>query len=399
MTTLLSLRPQRPAKLIAAVTDTLATWLPLEGGPGPVASWKYDEWQIAGWVAYWQNAIPWLAERIRESEAKVPEYIARAIISVEADSRERTRRMLNNAVEFGQALKKEDIQIILLKGAVLATAYYSDPSSRPMADLDVLIRRRDLRRSVEILGDLGYRFFSRSAEDEVFLRGKRQENVWSADNVHPVEVHFALREEYAGIGYNLAEEMWANSRLAPFWQDSEALMPRPAALLHHVCAHATSDWLIRRGRLMQIDDIRKICNKMDEAEWQRFASSVPITGARFVYPALAFASRYTHLNIPNTVLHSLRVNCPSKLLEWIESTELSDNSESNAEDRSALGLVVAQRLSLSPYDRIRFWMRSLLPRRWNLSKRYPRLVDTPFWIAGYVLLNIDRLYHVVRRRL
>ena len=399
MTTYLSVRPQRSDKLIAAVTDTLAAWLPSEGGSGPVTGWKRDEWQIAGWVAYWQNAIPWLAERIRESEASVPDDMARAINSIEADSRERTRRMLNNAVEFGQALKNEDIQVILLKGAVLAAAYYPDPTSRPLADLDVLIRRQDLRRSVEILGDLGYRYYSRSAEDEVFLRGKRKENVWSADNVHPVEVHFTLREEYAGIDYNLAEEMWANSRLVPFWRDREALLPRPATLLHHVCAHATSDWLIQRGRLMQIDDIRKICSKMDEAEWQRFARSIPASGARFVYPALAFAGYYTLLNIPNAILVDLRANCSTKLLEWIESTELSDNSETNPDDRSALGLIVAQRLSNSPYDRVRFWMRSLLPRRWNLSKRYPRLVETPFWMAGYVLLNVDRLYHVIRRRL
>jgi hypothetical protein len=399
MTTPFLVKPAGSDRQFSAVTDTLAFWLPSEADAVPVAGWKNGEWQIAGWVAYWQNAIPWLAERIRQSEAFVTDDIARAINSIEADSRERTRRMLDNTVEFGQALKSEDIQVILLKGAVLAAAYYPDPSSRPLADLDVLIRKQDLRRAVEILGELGYRFYSRSAEDEVFLRGERKENIWAADNVHPVEVHYTLCEEYAGIGYNLAQEMWANSRLEPFWRDNEALLPRPAALLHHVCAHATSDWLIQRGRLMQIDDIRKICAKMDETEWGQFADSVPPTGARFVYPALAFTARYAHLNIPAPILDTLRASCPAKLLEWIESTGLSDNSETNPGDRSALGLAVAQRLSNSSYDRAHFWVRSLFPRRWNLSKRYPRLVETPFWMTGYILLNADRLVHIVRRRL
>jgi hypothetical protein len=399
MTTPFLARPAGSDQQFSTVTDTLAAWLPSATGPGPVAGWKDVEWQIAGWVAYWQNAIPWLAERIRQSGAPIPASIAHSIEEVEADSRERTRRMLDAVVEFCQAFESEDIQVILLKGAVLAAAYYPDPSSRPLADLDVLIRRQDLWRSLAILGELGYQFFSRSAEDEVYLRGQRTENVWSADNVHPVEVHYTLREEYAGIGYNLAEEMWANSRLAPFWRDYQALLPRPAALLHHVCAHATSDWLIQRGRLFQIDDLRKICAKMDEAEWERFARSVPPNGARFVYPALAFAVRYAHLEVPGPILGGLRASCPAKLLEWIESTGLSDNSEANPGDRSALGLAIARRLSNSPYDRARFWLRSLFPRRWNLSKRYPRLVETPFWMAGYLLLNVDRLAHIVRRRL
>jgi hypothetical protein len=373
--------------------------LPSEADAALLAGWEHDEWKIAGWVAYWQSAIPWLAERIRESGATPPGDIALAINSVDADNRERTKRMLDNAAEFLQALESEDIRVVLLKGAVLAAAYYPDHLARPMADLDVLVRRQDLKRSVAILVELGYRFYSRSAEDEVFLRGERKDNIWAADNVHPVEVHYTLREEYAGIGYNLAEEMWAGSRLTPFWDDHEALLPGPAALLHHVCAHATSDWLIQRGRLMQIDDIRRICAKMDASEWQRFLESVPPDSARFVYPALAFADRYAHLTVPHFIHDALRANCPAQLLEWIESTELSENSETNPADRSSLGIVIAQRLSSSPYDRVRFWMRSLFPRRWNLSKRYPRLVETPFWGFGYLLINVDRLVHVVRRRL
>ena len=398
MTVSFAERPAAPDKLIARVTDTLANWLPSRNGAASVIRWGRTEWQIAGWVAYWQNAVPWLAERIRESDVELPADIAKAIFAIEKESRERTRAMLANAVEFGQVFQAEGIQLLFLKGAVLATSYYPDPTKRPLADLDVLIRKRDLKRSVEILLDLGYRFFSRSAEDEVFLRGERKENIWAADNVHPIELHFTLREEYAGIGYNLAEEMWTNSRLAAFWDGYEALLPRPAALLHHICAHATSDWLIQRGRLMQIDDIRWICATMNDGEWQRFAESVPANGARFVYPALAFTNRYARVDIPEGIMDTLRSNCSSALLAWVDTSHLSDNSEANSADRSALGLKVAQRLSLSRYDQARFWLRSIFPRRWNLTKRYPRLVKTPFWMVGYLLLNVDRIFHIIKRR-
>jgi len=392
-------RPAVSHELLAKVTEALAWWLPSEEVAGPVARWGREEWLAAGWVVYWHNALPWLAGRVRGSGARLPDEVAEALYTIEEDSRERTRRMLDNAVELLETLEAEAIQAIPLKGAVLATAYYPDPLTRPMADLDLLIRKRDVGRTVEILGGLGYRFFSRSAEDEVFLRGDRQANIWAADNVHPVEVHYTLREEYAGIGYNLAREMWSNSHQTSFWGGVQALLPRPASLLHHVCAHATSDWLIRRGRLMQIDDVRRIWPRMDQREWDHFANSISTSGARFVYPALAFAARYARLAIPPAVDSALRKACSPELLAWIESTGLGENSESNPADRTSLGITIARRLANSPADRVRFLLRSLFPRRWNLSKRYPRLVETPFWMLGYFLINADRLLHVIRRRL
>jgi hypothetical protein len=246
-----------------------------------------------------------------------------------------------------------------------------------------------------MLKQLGYRYYSRSAEDEVYLRGERKENIWAPDNVLPVELHFALREEYAGIGYGLAKTMWRESEERPYWKNTSACMPNHAALLLHVCAHTTNDWLIQRGRLMHIDDIRKLCARMQPDDWQTFARLVQPDAARFIYPALAFVNRYSPLPIPEPVTRSLRQNCPPMLLHWLEQTELADASEANPARRSGLGLKIARRLSRSRLDVVRFWLRSIFPRRFNLAKRYPRLVETPFWPLGYLLINFDRLRHLL----
>jgi len=191
--------------------------------------------------------------------------------------------------------------------------------------------------------------------------------------------------------------MWAAGERRPYWANTTACLPDTAALLHHVCAHATSDWLIQRGRLMHIDDIRRLCGRLEEGDWQRFRASVAPRNARFVYPALAFAVRYGRFDVPSSVLAHLRENCPPNLLAWIENTGLADNSEANPVSRSGIGFDLARRLALSRPDEARFWLRSLFPRRWNLSKRYPRLVATPFWPAGYILINLDRARHLARK--
>jgi hypothetical protein len=119
--------------------------------------------------------------------------------------------------------------------------------------------------------------------------------------------------------------------------------------------------------------------------------------ARFIYPALAFVGKYTSLPVPESITNSLRANCPSALLAWLEQTDLAGASESNPTSRSGLGLEIARRLSRSRLDMVRFWLRSFFPRRFNLAKRYPRLVETPFWPLAYLLINGDRLRHMLRK--
>ena len=393
----LNQRPTIADETLAAVTNTLARWLP--GGDGTAVShWTQPEWEAALWVVYWQNGLPWLAARVQETGIELPEEVNGRLQTINHASRERTKVMLDACTQILAAFQQAGIETVLLKGVVLAPLIYPDPFQRPLADLDLLIRPQDVAASQEImLNQLGYRYYSRSAEDEVYLRGERQENIWAPDNVHPVEIHFALREEYAGVGYELAEVMWRESGELPYWQNSIARIPNPAALLLHVCAHTSSDWIIQRGRLMHIDDIRQLCAAMQPADWQTFGRLVQPDTARFIYPALAFVGKYTTLAIPAETLDWLRENCPPALLNWLTHTELAEASESNPTSRSGLGLEIAQRLARSRQDMVRFWLRSFFPRRYNLAKRYPRLVETPFWWLGYLLINLDRVWHMMRK--
>ncbi|RMG88995.1 MAG: hypothetical protein D6706_22140 [Chloroflexi bacterium] len=393
-------RPSLPVSKLASVTNMLAWWLPAQAGnmgDEVVAGWEMAEWKAAAWIVYWQNALPWLVKRVRQSGVAVPASVWEQLTELDVGSRERTRRMLDGCVELLGAFRAHEITAVPFKGAVLAACYYPDPLERPLADLDLLIHPKDIPQAIQIVRDLGYRFYSRSAEDEVYLRGERKRNVWAPDNVHPIELHYALREEYAGIGYEVADVMWEMSEERPFWNSVSALVPRLPALLLHVCAHATSDWLIQRGRLMHIGDISLLVGQMTATEWEELVTTVSPQEARFVYPALAFATRYARLDLPEAVLAYFRTHCPPSLLHWIEQTELADTSESNPADRSGLGLAIAQRLSRNRLEMARFWLRSFFPRRWNLSKRYPRLTATPLWPLGYVLINLDRAIHIWRK--
>jgi hypothetical protein len=391
-------RPAVPPDTLARVTNTLMRWLPSGGGAAALAGWDRDAWLAAEWVAYWQNALPWLVARARETGAAIPEEVRDRLLAIDRASRARTAAMLDSAVELLDALRGQGIAAMPLKGAALAPLYYPDPGLRPLADLDILIRPQDVARGVETLKRLGYAYYSRSAEDEVYLRGERKPMVWAPDNVHPVELHYALREEYAGLSCELAPALWAASRDQPYWGGSRARLPDPAALLHHVCAHAVSDWLIQRGKVMQIGDIQRIAARMTEPDWAAFSAGLTPSGARFVYPALAFTLKYASAPIPAGLVDRLRRHSPRPLRAWVENSEPGDTTESNPASRSGIGIDIARLLARSPAERARMWLRSLFPRRRNLTKRYPRLAGSPAWPVCYVLINADRLRRLAAKK-
>jgi len=380
---------------MASVTETLARWLPSGGEALMPRGWGGDEWLAAEWMAYWQNAIPWLHERVARSQASIPDTAQRSLASLAALSRERTVHMLDAAVELIDALHAGGIEAVPFKGALLAPLYYPDPTLRPLADLDVLIAERDVAKGLAVLERLGYAYYSRSAEDFVYLRGTRRSNVWHPENVQPVEYLFRIREEYAGLAYDLTEAVWSSAEKHPYWRGSEALAPSRPVLLHHLCAHMTSDLLIQRGKLMEIGDVQIVASRMTQEDWSSFLSAVPPHGARFVYPALAFTERYAPGAIPEAVLSALAAHLAPALREWCARVTLVEASESNPRSRSGIGLDMARMLARSRVERARMWLRSLFPRRWNLVKRYPRLAASPLYPLCYLLINLDRAWHIL----
>lgn len=53
--------------------------------------------------------------------------------------------------------QREKIKVLAIKGIALSNCAYSDPSSRPMRDIDLLVKRRDLAKAQHLLIEHGYR--------------------------------------------------------------------------------------------------------------------------------------------------------------------------------------------------------------------------------------------------
>ncbi len=92
--------------------------------------------------------------------------------------------------ELCETLEELGVDFIPLKGSVLR-AYYPSPWMRTSCDIDILIKKDDIPRTVEHLENkLGYHKTSRTAHDV---------SLYSPSDVH-LELHYALVEEGRALG-------------------------------------------------------------------------------------------------------------------------------------------------------------------------------------------------------
>ena len=236
----------------------------------------------------------------------LPESVRVAIEDAAARTLARGERLTAERHQIAAAFHASGVPFCWLKGAWLAGLASPEPppatntsrptglsrwSRRPAADIDVLVPASALGDAAQLLGQLGYRRDHRTARHEVFLRPNdrtvadyRGEH---AANPMPVEVHTRLAESFRGIGVDWTDHV----AFSPSPDPASAELPLALGLLH-LAAHATADALNRRLRLAALFDLHWLAPSLSDADWAVVLElGSRHEAARFVWPALAMASR------------------------------------------------------------------------------------------------------------
>lgn len=192
--------------------------------------------------------------------------------------------LVKNMIQFKELdtildiFEKEGIDVIQLKGAWLAKNYYPEPELRPMSDLDLLVREKDMRRAKKCLSSQGYEF-----EKKPFFV---DENSWERNfhfagikygEVIPniVELHSDIARQPAFIKYDIIE-FWRNA--VPINEDYKHILRLPKELLllysfWHMYKHISSRlyvrliWLIDIVYLLKSDDMDWYFMTKKTKEW------------------------------------------------------------------------------------------------------------------------------------
>jgi len=171
---------------------------------------------------------------------------------------------------------KNDIEVIVLKGAALAKTVYRDIGLRPMADIDLMVRRENLPLIWKLMHELNYGLMGNKPpewyiENHHHLRYKHMEKPilieihWHiADKSHPSRIRIT--------DTTIIESWWKRSKLLEF-EGKKTLILCPEDLLLHLSLHFLKHRFIKgrftsKSALIQLCDIYQTLKHYgDKLDW------------------------------------------------------------------------------------------------------------------------------------
>jgi len=207
------------------------------------------------------------------------------------------------------ALTEVNIPVLALKGIVLAYAAYSDPSLRPMTDLDVLVPQGERESAVRVLQKLGFDYpeglpiLLRDHSQWLDTHQEYAPPLRSRESRVLVEVHTEL-ECSEPIFRVPVGEFWSRSTtVAVGGLNVRALCPEDN--LFHICLHQARAHRFEKG-LLPLLDIRMLLDSHQGWDWESIAVRSLRQGcATWMYLSLEAARDFTGATVPSSFFQAL----------------------------------------------------------------------------------------------
>ena len=322
-----------------SVAETLLSWLAPDGASDLAAqttSWGPGDWAAARWATQVHGVAPLLCAHLRGTAAwaALDPTLSAYLDEQHSLNTARTQLILADLAKILRAASATGLEVVPLKGAVLATHYYGESALRPLADLDLLVRPADEARIAAILGDLGYLPTINTERHRAYAHSTATSVVSTTgehpDNPRGVELHSALHELFWGISYEMTAQAWERAALADF-AGAPGLLLAPDVLIEHLLIHAATDLIACKGRLIRLYDLALVAPKVSAAGWQRLVAMAQSQGEeRLLYAPLALAEHYLGPIAPTWAMDSLANGVPAQLRTYLRQTGLARLSLCNS---------------------------------------------------------------------
>lgn len=352
-----------------------------------------EEWDALVSEAYRQNLASLLYSFLtRQADPQalalpLKEKLNRTYLNTAA----RNTITLHDAELLLNAFQKAGIPAVGLKGVFLIEHVYPDIGARTMNDIDLLVKKQDLPKCLEVMQELGYRtttYFSLADENFDTKHVPPMEKLGGA----LVELHWTLLEESEPFTLE-AEPIWERTLPAKI-AGVDAFSLGVEDLILHLCIHLTYQHYLNLG-LRGLMDIALVIHKFrPEIDWQKLVQIARSWGAERV-AALTLKLVETQLNVPippevlsalvpEGIESDLLENARRQLLErvWFEDHFTPDLVELSA----SKNLFAKIRIGL---ERI-FVPRIALARIYNVPPNSPRIMGLYWSRLNYLIRSYGK---------
>ncbi len=291
--------------------------------PAPLApEWSEFEWIVARAVAAMHGVSPLLSRTLRWQG---PVAWAGFLEEQRAHTAQRHMRIADLLQRLDRGAREIGVAAVALKGASLHAMGLYAAGDRPMADIDVLVRPRDVRGAGRLLTSLGFRQTAENWKEREFtpvddhIAGEFGEH---ADNSVKIELHDRICERLPWRITDMSECIFP-----PNPQPGLHGYPSKASMMIHLVLHAAGSMTTRALRLLHLHDLARLAAQMTERDWDEMLALGSREGRMWwAFPPLILTSKYFASTIPGRVLEALAKDCPYWLRASFRRAALYDVS-------------------------------------------------------------------------
>lgn len=295
---------------------------------------EVEAWEELAVTAIALGLAPLLHWRLSQAGVSPPPLVMAKLALTRQAHERRNRDVAGQLDEILAECAAEKIDVVVLKGALLAAMAYPEPGLRPMNDIDLLFRPSDLARAGRLLERLGYEGRHKSAGTgpgitkhlSTYRRpgpeAATPNPYLSAGGERTVEPHGSLEESWFGLKVDITPGVW--ERVVPVSLNGQpALRLSTPDTLVHLAVHAAFHVIMASAVFVQLYDVgRVMATWAAELDWSRLVSLARAVRAEpFVYAGLCWAGKVYGTPIPAESLAALRQNCPPGLADYIDGLD------------------------------------------------------------------------------
>lgn len=334
------------------------------------------DWDAVHDIAEREGLAP-LLYAITRGQNLVPPAIEEAWRLAYFHNARRNLRLFHELARIIQHLKAHRIPVIVLKGAALAEVVYGNPATRPMCDIDLLVRHENAAAALRALAKLDYAAAYSEAhagdtlayENEVMLRKPgTQETI--------LEIHWSLfNSPY--YQHTLAPDWFWETALPLRIETVSAQRLGPEAQLLHLCGHALLHHGSASPRMLWLHDIAEVLMAYRETlDWENLLRQAQVHNLTLpVRQLLLQVADQQRVPIPETALARLCALEPS-------AQEARVVARLTAPQRPVIRRFWADLASMPDWKtRLVYAGHSLFPSATYMQRRYaiPHLWLTPLY--------------------
>ena len=302
--------------------------------PSPQQKIEDDTWEAIAIMAIALGLAPILHWHLEQNQWKIPP-LAMAKLGVTRQAHVKRNRAIGEQLSEVLALcKQQRIDVLVLKGALLAPLAYPEAALRPMNDIDLLFRSQDLAKVGPLLESLGYVGKHKDADQgpgvtkhlSTYRRSGNEAATpnpyLSAGGDRLIEPHGSLEESWFGLKVDITPGVWERAESISLHGRSAYRLSTDDMLLH-IAVHATFHLIMGSTVFVQLYDLGQVIKTWeDELDWEHVvALSQKAQAGPYIYAALFWAKTIFGTTVPDQALQALRQSASPDLVTYIESFE------------------------------------------------------------------------------